>query len=446
MALEWRRRGVMSYRRSVLLCCLWLLCLWGSSEAFAAEEYSFDLSGYEKRPYEFNGYAELRWEQLRFNTDAALYKINFFDQPARETLNRSNAAVQLEGRYRKGNLTFYARVLPSAYSDALNSDSQFDTHELNAMWQVKPGLSLDAGKKLMKWGKGYAWNPVGFIERPKDPNEPDLGREGYVILGADLITTHSGPLQTIAFTPVLLPVYDNVNEDYSETNGETNHLNLAGKLYLLYNDTDIDLLFLAKGSRTARVGADFSRNISTNFEVHGEWAFINDDPQQFINSSGVLDTRTRDARRWLLGMRYLTETETTYILEYYRNDAGFSEDETKWFYQRVDAAYMAGDTSALKQLRSVAKNIYAAPTMMQDYLYLRAMQKDPFDILYVTPALTLIYNLDDRSYNASPELVYTGISNLELRAKLNFLHGGRLTEFGEKQNDSRLELRVRYFF
>jgi hypothetical protein len=42
--------------------------------------------------------------------------------------------------------------------------------------------------------------------------------------------------------------------------------------------------------------------------------------------------------------------------------------------------------------------------------------------------------------------VYTGLTNLELRLKGTVLSGARLTEFGEKQNDYQIELRVRYFF
>jgi hypothetical protein len=83
---------------------------------------------------------------------------------------------------------------------------------------------------------------------------------------------------------------------------------------------------------------------------------------------------------------------------------------------------------------------------MKSYLYLRASQKEPFDILYFTPALTWIFNVDDRSFSLSPELVYTGITNLELRLKGTALAGGRFTEFGEKQNDYRIELRARYYF
>ena len=47
-------------------------------------------------------------------------------------------------------------------------------------------------------------------------------------------------------------------------------------------------------------------------------------------------------------------------------------------------------------------------TPMQDYLYLRLSQKEPWDLLYFTPALTGIHNLDDQSFSISPELVYTG--------------------------------------
>ena len=83
---------------------------------------------------------------------------------------------------------------------------------------------------------------------------------------------------------------------------------------------------------------------------------------------------------------------------------------------------------------------------MRDYLYLRASQKEPFDILYFTPSLTGIFNVSDESFSIGPELLYTGIKNLELRLKTTFLFGDSYTEFGEKQNDCRVEFRARYFF
>ena len=79
-------------------------------------------------------------------------------------------------------------------------------------------------------------------------------------------------------------------------------------------------------------------------------------------------------------------------------------------------------------------------------MYLRVTQKEPFDILYLTPSITCIYNINDISYSLSPEILYTGITNLELRLKAGFLTGPDNSEFGEKLNDYRIELRIRYYF
>jgi hypothetical protein len=35
---------------------------------------------------------------------------------------------------------------------------------------------------------------------------------------------------------------------------------------------------------------------------------------------------------------------------------------------------------------------------------------------------------------------------LELRLKVSFISGERLSDYGEKQNDSRVEFRARYYF
>ncbi|MGD8884262.1 MAG: hypothetical protein PVF34_01490, partial [Gammaproteobacteria bacterium] len=61
-------------------------------------------------------------------------------------------------------------------------------------------------------------------------------------------------------------------------------------------------------------------------------------------------------------------------------------------------------------------------------------------------AITAIIDLEDKSYNVAPEVTFTGITNFELRAKINVLNGDDHSEFGEKQNDSKVEIRLRYYF
>jgi hypothetical protein len=309
-----------------------------------------------------------------------------------------------------------------------------------------PSLSIDAGKKTLKWGKGYAWNPVAFVDRPKNPDEPDLNLEGFVVASADYIKSFNGPLKTLAVTPVLVPVSEHVNDDF----GEPNHLNAAGKVYLLLYDTDIDFLFLTGASKPSRIGVDFSRNITTNLEIHGEYARIDDFTRSYIAADGSTHQSVFDAINWLLGLRYLTEQDTTYILEYYRNGTGFTEQEIRDYFTFVHNAYdlylLSGNDALIQKASAVTEKNYARPNPGQQYLYLRLSQKDPFDILYWTPALTAIVNAEDRSYSLSPEIAYTGITNLEIRLKATALIGDRLSEFGEKPYDNRAELRARYYF
>ena len=313
---------------------------------------------------------------------------------------------------------------------------------------LKPSssLTMDIGKKTLKWGKGYAWNPAAFVDRPKDPEDAELSLEGFIVASADYIKSFDGYLKTISFTPVLVPVYEQINDDF----GELNNLNLAVKLYLLLFDTDIDFIALAGNSKTARFGADFSRNITTSFEVHGEFAFINDYKKKFIDSNGNIFEKEYDAKSYLVGMRYLTQKDTTYILEYYHNGTGFTANEIRDYFSFIDKGYntylSSGSDTLLKKALNITEGSYGRANSMRDYLYLRISQKEPFDILYFTPAITGILNLNDRGFSISPELLYTGVTNLELRLRAAFISGERFSEYGEKQNDYRIELRARYYF
>jgi hypothetical protein len=194
------------------------------------------------------------------------------------------------------------------------------------------------------------------------------------------------------------------------------------------------------------MGVDASRNIATNFEVHGEWAYIREVQKPVIAASGETELETGSANQLLLGLRYLTESETTYILEYYYNSVGYSDTQLENFYRSARAAYEDDNQSLVSTFKRAGAERYLQRNPGRQYLYLRASKKEPFDILYFVPAITLIANLEDQSYSLTPEVLYTGVNNLELRLKAYILQGGAYTEFGEKPNDSRLELRARYYF
>ena len=148
--------------------------------------------------------------------DAALYQLRFYNRDEGHTLPEYNAALQLEGGIEKGITKLFVRT-NTAYQDSyLGATSTTTVYEAFLSVKPAPSLTIDAGKKTLKWGKGYAWNPVAFVDRPKNPDEPDLNLEGFVVASADYIRSFSGPLKTLSVTPVLIPVSEHVNDDFGE--------------------------------------------------------------------------------------------------------------------------------------------------------------------------------------------------------------------------------------
>ena len=429
-----------------LLMILLSLLIFFPEIAIAQEEYSFDISETEKKPYHIGGYIELRPVLFSLDKDSSLYKLRFYNRNEGDTVEEYNFTIQLDGSYEKGIVKLYTKINTDFQESYLGWSEETDLYEGYLSLKPSPSLTLEIGKKTLKWGKGYAWNPIAFVDRIKDPDDPELPLEGYIVASADYIKSFDGSLKIFSFTPVLVPVYDHTNSDF----GRIDNLNFAGKIYFLLYDTDIDCIFLGGGSQSTRYGIDFSRNITTNFEIHGEFALINNYKKNFIDRSGSIFTTEYDAASYLIGVRYLTSLDTTYILEYYHNGTGFSKSAMKDYFYFIDRGYnlyqSSGNDALLKRASQVTKESYSRMNLMRDYLYLRIIQKEPFNILYFTPAITGIFNINDKSFSLSPELLYYAITNLELRLKATFLIGDTYTEYGEKANDYKLEFRVRYYF
>lgn len=424
---------------------LWVLSTLSIGMASAQEDYSFDLSEMEEKPLDLGGYVELYPVVYGLNRDSSAHRLTFYNRDDRRLCDEYDFAALVDASYTKGISEFRAIVNADASHDDLGWSGKTTLYEGGVSLRPSPGLTFNTGKTTLNWGKGYAWNPVAFLDRAKDPTDPGLAREGFVVVSADYIRSFEGPLKTFSFTPVLVPVYDDINPDLGRVNG----MNVAGRTYFLLYDTDIDFIFLTGRSKTTRYGMDFSRNITSSLEVHGELAFIKDYEKKYIDETGTLLSRRSHATSTVWGLRYLSRLETTYIFEYYHNAKGLTGKEADDYHSFIDqsyAAYLAsGDESQLQRASNITSNHYSQKNPMRDYLYLRVSQKEPLDMLYVTPSITGLFNLHDKSYSLGPECLYTGFKNLELRFRTTFLVGDSHTEYGEKKNDFWIGLRARYY-
>ncbi len=436
----------MKMARSICLL-YWLASVTFVGADDGAVDEDWDFTPPAPRPFEVGGYLEFKGEYLRLDREAAFYPLTYSTDEQRGELRRGSALLELKAEYKLGAVRFHATGQSSVSWDDL--DSAEETRLLTGYASYSPGptFAIDVGKRVLRWGTGYAWNPVAFLERLKDPLDPGLSREGFVMVSAGWTRSFAGDtLQSVGLHPVVVPSNDDINRDF----GERNRVNPALRLSALVRDTDVDLLALSEGSRAGKAGMALARNVTSNFEIHAEWARVFNDARPLLDADGRAVEEVQDANRFLAGLRYLTHRETTVILEYYRDETGYSRDEFERYIDftrdAVEKHDAGGDDADVRRARSLRRDAYGAQNPMRNYLYARVSHPEPFDILYFTPALFTIVNLDDASFQVVPEMRYTGYRELELRLRAAFLSGSSQSEFGVRPTDQRVELRVRHYF
>ena len=99
-----------------------LLLLGAVAGAAAAEEYTFDSSAFEKKPYELGGYVQLKQEDSGLNRTGAFYKLGNLNKPQRDELGRTTATLELSGKLRQGIGTFDFRAQSYLQRDQLAHD------------------------------------------------------------------------------------------------------------------------------------------------------------------------------------------------------------------------------------------------------------------------------------------------------------------------------------
>ena len=401
------------------------------------EEFSFDFQEFSKSPWTLDGFLQGNLDYLALNRNSPFYRLAFLEEEKNSHLIQGGAELQMGLTFQEGPITFFGLGNLEQEYNGTGWDSSALLFEGRVSWKINPNVFVAGGKSLSRWGTGYAWNPTNFVGRDKNPSDPDLALEGYWLGQVDFVKSFDGHLRNMAFTGIVLPVTDDVNSGF----GTSDQVNAAAKLYLLFHNTDIDLMALSSGSKSPRYGLTLSRNLSANFEIHGEAALFRDYSRAIVDKDGAVTTRIDDVRSYLAGIRYLAPTNTTFIFEYYHNGQGYTAAEAGDLFAHITDL----DEQQLASIRPLLAG-YQVPNFLRNYLYLTASQKEPFGWLYLTPSLFSIINTDDGSFNLIPEAVYTGVENLELRVRISLLVGGSGTEYGEKINDWKLEFRGRYFF
>lgn len=411
-----------------------------TADIFAQDENFNDVSSEEEKKLEWSGNFDIKYSLLHMDQQAAQYTLQFFqEQPTSSYLSQYKLEPYLNAEYHANDVGFVLKTHAAYYSDL---NASIDLFESYGVFNPSFNLTMQAGKRVYSWGKGYAFNPVGFVNPVKDVENPELAQAGLLSANVEYIKSFSSDaLQSLALTFVVIPISPLLNSRY----GEAERTDFALKTYFLVWDTDIDLAAYVSSNTPDKYGIDFSRNIKENFEIHGELSFARNAPRYSILNDS-LHTESIDGSVYLFGIRYLDNLNVTVIAEYYHNQFGMTGAEYLRYAGYLEKSAASQNPARVQHALAINQKNFRGSTLMQDYFYVKLTYPEPFELLYFTPSLYTIYNISDKSFLLSFQLNYKPVTNVEFIFWPTALTGGSLTEYGDKQIQEKIELWMRVFF
>jgi hypothetical protein len=322
----------------------------------------------------------------------------------------------------------------------------FVPSELYLSLSPKPYFNLLAGKKRITWGSGFAYNPTDLINPPKDPTDPNFQRAGNWLLRIE------APFEHFTLTALAAPqaLYNSAGLPYAllrypshapasgpDTRDERTHYLLAGRVYLLAADTDINFIYYFSNyyqddfSRKSRLGVSFARYFWTDYELHAEALVTRGSPRSFPNHDcaalGVgcdvqpafaatkLDA-SRIYPRIIVGTRRQFANEALVSLEYYYQGDGytpteFSDAVTLMVRSQATRANPATSSDASMNAAGLPQR-YSFNTLRRNYLIASYSQPRISDDW--TLGMVVIAGLDDWSGLVSPSVAWSSMEWLTL--------------------------------
>jgi hypothetical protein len=417
-----------------------LILTWLLLAVAQAQEVSADSLPPEEKKLEWSGNLDAKYLLFHMAQGSSMYRLQFLNSgKVSAYLSQYRMEPYINADYQTKDLGFHLKTHGSYYSD---DNASFDLFEAYGGINPSFNYTLQAGKRLYSWGKGYAFNPVGYVNPVKDPENPELAQAGLLSANIEYIKSFpSLALQTFSFVLVVIPPTPQLVGRYAEAED----IGVALKAYGLLWDTDIDLMGYFRKNGLVHLGFDYSRNLKENFETHAELSY-NQKAQRYTVVNGNLHAVQENRISYLLGLRYLHESNTTVIVEYYHNALGMNGGEFENYANFLANAANSENGVTSQQALGLNQQYFRSSTLMEDYLYVKLTMPEPLDWLYFTPSLYSIYNLNDNSFLLSISMSYKPVTNFELIFWPTILAGAERSEFGQKMFQQRLEVWVRVFF
>jgi hypothetical protein len=244
-------------------------------------------------------------------------------------------------------------------NDISRPEYNYRIRELSTDISVTDEMNLLIGKKILKWGTGYAFNPTGVVEPPRSPSDPSdrfNQNDGRTLLS--LTAYH----EKSSLTFIYLNDAQVVN---STLHWGTNEYAIRANTFL--GGFDVSLIGHYKQDDRLECGANFSYVIGNQLELHGECIakmgssyqyhriITTDNEEQIFFSDPYMPLHENSKQifyKALIGGQYTFDNGMNLALEYYHNAEGLSSQEwNRWMnFVRFQNAIQKGTITVPPEL------------------------------------------------------------------------------------------------
>ncbi len=238
---------------------------------------------------------------------------------------RFTTAMKALAHYTDRDASAYRAIIRELYFD----------HDFSGSFHIT------IGKKILKWGTGYAFNPCGVIEPGRQASDPSDRREQYQGRQIVAFDAFSGDR---SFTLL----YANESR-YRDTFHRGKH-ELASRIYALVGGLDLSLISHWKEKEKFKLGVSTAYTYGSHIELHSEligqmgstkqYHLVLSDPnfQPIPHSSSYVARYQHSNKifpRLLVGAQYTFDNGISLMIEYFYNREGLTHQEWQWWRQFV---------------------------------------------------------------------------------------------------------------
>jgi hypothetical protein len=325
--------------------------------------------------------------------------------------------------------------------------------EAYGVFTLNDHLDLSVGKKMLRWGTGYAYNPSGFADPPKDVTDP--GDRLDQRLGTELIQANyvrgEHSVDLVYFAPRLYFTRDPILD----------RDRLALRYNRLWRGLDFSGMALLSSGQSARLGGNLSYVVGRSLALHGELALSRPGTRlvartTLLEGLGILPESQRaegPVVQSVLGGAYSLPSGWTFIAEWHHDGEGLTGLQNRALYRTLDldsrqaaGFWESGDPEALLALGRLLKaaGLLSQVQPRQDTLFsaaIRTWGRERFSLQVV--GLT---QLQDGSSILVPHFGMQVRRHWQLYFRHSAFFGSSRSQYGSLPYSSTSNLGLRYNF